>query len=77
MHERLQSLSRTARVGVVAALALGMTAAAADDRLPRFVDPADGTFDASDWLLEHKGFLPVPIAGRRAQPPGTASRRGT
>ena len=27
----------------------------------RFVDPRDGQFDASDWLLEHKGFLPMPI----------------
>lgn len=24
-------------------------------------DPADGKFDMSRWLLEHKGFLPVPI----------------
>ena len=26
-----------------------------------FVDPHDGQFDASRWLLEKKGFLPVPI----------------
>ncbi len=26
-----------------------------------FVDPQDGAFDASEWLLERKGFLPVPI----------------
>ncbi|HEX5091158.1 MAG TPA: glyceraldehyde-3-phosphate dehydrogenase, partial [Burkholderiales bacterium] len=24
-------------------------------------DPEDGAFDASEWLLERKGFLPVPI----------------
>ena len=26
-----------------------------------FMDPEDGFFDTSDWLLERKGFLPVPI----------------
>lgn len=26
-----------------------------------FVDPMDGKFDVSNWLLEKKGFLPVPI----------------
>ncbi len=26
-----------------------------------FVDPSDGQFDASEWLLDRKGFLPVPI----------------
>jgi hypothetical protein len=26
-----------------------------------FTDPEDGKFDASEWLLERKGFLPVPI----------------
>ncbi|AFY03180.1 BamA/TamA family outer membrane protein [Bdellovibrio bacteriovorus] len=26
-----------------------------------FVDPEDGYLDASRWLLEHSGFLPVPI----------------
>lgn len=26
-----------------------------------FRDPVDGRFDASHWLLERKGFLPVPI----------------
>lgn len=27
----------------------------------RFVDPQDGQFDASSHLLEHRGFLPVPL----------------
>ncbi len=27
----------------------------------RFRDPQDGAFDASQWLLDQKGFLPVPI----------------
>jgi hypothetical protein len=26
-----------------------------------FRDPEDGAFDASEWLLDRKGFLPVPI----------------
>lgn len=26
-----------------------------------FRDPVDGRFDASRWLLDHQGFLPVPI----------------
>lgn len=26
-----------------------------------FIDEQDGQFDASDWLLDRKGFLPVPI----------------
>jgi len=26
-----------------------------------FIDPVDGAFDASDWLLNKRGFLPVPI----------------
>lgn len=29
--------------------------------LGRFTDPTDGAFDASAWLLNQKGFLPVPI----------------
>ena len=26
-----------------------------------FTDPEDGAFDASEWLLDKRGFLPVPI----------------
>jgi hypothetical protein len=26
-----------------------------------FTDPQDGAFDASEWLLDRKGFLPMPI----------------
>jgi hypothetical protein len=32
----------------------------AEQRSP-FIDPDDGKLDASEWLLERKGFLPVPI----------------
>lgn len=27
----------------------------------QFIDPTDGKFDASNWLIHKKGFLPVPI----------------
>lgn len=27
----------------------------------RFIDPEDGMFDTSEWLLTHHGFLPIPI----------------
>lgn len=29
--------------------------------MDKFIDPKDGEFDASDWLLHQRGFLPVPI----------------
>ena len=29
--------------------------------MDKFIDPKDGKFDTSDWLLQHRGFLPVPI----------------
>ncbi|QLB67048.1 BamA/TamA family outer membrane protein [Paraburkholderia caribensis] len=35
--------------------------ARAGDQSPRFVDPEDGALDMSDFLLKHKGALPVPI----------------
>ena len=48
---------RTLRRRVHAALlALLTTNAAASDWLQRFTDPADGMFDMSEWLLDHKGF---------------------
>jgi len=40
---------------------LGASASASASALDRFIDPADGMFDASSWLLDRKGFLPVPI----------------
>ena len=45
----------------IMAFALLATSAAASELLQRFIDPADGMFDMSEWLLDHKGFLPVPI----------------
>jgi len=34
---------------------------AATPALAQFTDPEDGALDASEWLIEKKGFLPVPI----------------
>ena len=35
--------------------------ASASPFFDQFIDPQDGKFDTSHWLLEKKGFLPVPI----------------
>ena len=42
-------------------LAASQVFAQANDKRSPFVDPEDGAFDASEWLLDKKGFLPVPI----------------
>ena len=54
-HASLASVAFAVLVALSASLAYAM------DPLSRFIDPADGMFDLSDWLLERKGFLPVPI----------------
>ena len=41
--------------------ALLTSLARGDGLLDRFEDPQDHHFDASEWLLDRKGFLPVPI----------------
>lgn len=46
-------------VGIALLLCAGQ--AAAIDVGETFLDPEDGQVDASRWLLEKKGFLPVPI----------------
>jgi hypothetical protein len=46
---------------VLAALVLAWPAAAQQDDKKLFRDPEDGALDASEWLLDRKGFLPVPI----------------
>lgn len=42
---------------------LGMfsVSAGADNSESRFIDPCDGKLDVSEWVLEDRGFLPVPI----------------
>jgi len=48
-------------VRLVLAIAVAFaTQALAQDR-GLFTDPEDGALDASEWLLDRKGFLPVPI----------------
>jgi hypothetical protein len=57
------------RPALPALLAFALSTAAgpaqADDAKPgwldRFRDAQDDEFDVSDWLLEHRGFLPVPV----------------
>ncbi len=45
-------------VGVLAAPGAGLASNVLSDA---FIDPTDGAFDTSNWLLEKRGFLPVPI----------------
>jgi hypothetical protein len=51
--------------GEIIGLALCLTCAhasfAAEEARNVFIDPEDGKLDASEWLLDKKGFLPVPI----------------
>ena len=52
-------MKRTILVTLVACLiSSGVWAGSFNDR---FIDPEDGMFDTSEWLLTHKGFLPIPI----------------
>ena len=48
---------------LVVAFALSPTLAVANARemFQRFLDPEDGQLDLSEWLLDRRGFLPVPI----------------
>src|SRR6185369_5199250 len=46
---------------LAALLAASGTSVAADWFRDRFIDPQDGQFDMSNYLLEHRGALPVPI----------------
>jgi len=43
------------------ALALVWSSAYGEGWRDRFIDPQDGSFDASEYLLDHRGVLPVPI----------------
>ena len=53
----------------ISALAIGFTflfillcsSAFANSFFEQFIDPEDGKFDTSNWILNKKGFLPVPI----------------
>jgi hypothetical protein len=48
-------------LAALALFAAGAAQADGDGWMQRFVDPQDGRLDLSEWLLDHKGFLPVPI----------------
>ncbi len=40
----------------------GMAAASSVSAMEQFLDPKDGMFDASKWVLDNAvGFMPVPI----------------
>ncbi|QJR14324.1 BamA/TamA family outer membrane protein [Usitatibacter palustris] len=45
----------------LAAACFAAPAFAADEKRSIFIDPDDGYFDGSEWLIDRKGFLPVPI----------------
>ena len=65
MAERIRCL----HLACLASLLLAPAAAASEAQAPppkdsfwtRFEDPEDGRFDMSNWLLERKGALPVPV----------------
>jgi len=46
---------------LLAGQAFAQAPAPAPEKKSPFVDPQDGKLDASEWLLDKKGFLPVPI----------------
>jgi hypothetical protein len=49
------------RIAAAALFALGCSGGAGAAEGPLASDPVDGQPDASKWLLDRKGFLPVPI----------------
>ena len=55
---RLRQHTTRALVASIVAIAASAGAAGLPDR---FTDRSDGKLDLSEWLLDHKGFLPVPI----------------
>jgi Omp85 superfamily domain len=48
-------------MSVLLGLVCSTSVLAADAERGLFSDPTDGKLDASEWLLDKKGFLPVPI----------------
>ena len=49
------------RVALTGLFLLSSSAPNAASFFDKFIDPKDGMFDTSNWVLENKGFLPVPI----------------
>jgi hypothetical protein len=60
---RLSATPRAAaKFACAAALTVACQAPAQEkDKRSLFTDPQDGALDASEWLLDRKGFLPVPM----------------
>ncbi len=54
------NINRRVAIVMVAAVAAA-TSARAESFLEKLKDPEDGQFDLSNYLLDHKGALPVPI----------------
>ena len=53
------ALAASAAAGLL--ILFWFAAAQASSFFDQFIDPTDGKFDTSNWLLNKKGFLPVPI----------------
>jgi hypothetical protein len=56
-----QGAARLALRAITGLLTALLSAGANAAWLEQFRDPDDGQFDMGDWLLEQRGFLPVPI----------------
>ena len=48
-------------IGALLLLPLLATPCSGNSILEGFKDPTDGAFDTSNWLIDRKGFLPIPI----------------
>ena len=57
----MASCSRPSPRSLVAAIALAASTAAHGGAFDKFYDESDGKFDLSDYLLRHKGVLPIPL----------------
>ena len=61
IHVPRMGLARSLLLCAVAVILPSASPPALSQLPQRFTDPADGMFDLSEWLLDQKGFLPVPI----------------
>ena len=48
-------------LGILTWFCMSGKSAHAESFLQQFVDPTDSKFDTSNWLINKKGFLPVPL----------------
>jgi hypothetical protein len=58
---RKNSKSGIALIALTLSLTCSQASSAAEEERSVFIDPLDGKLDGSEWLLDKKGFLPVPI----------------